>query len=360
MEEQDIRSKRQREFAHEYVNSDRYSILHIAPRVGKSRIGVFIFEALHVQNILIAYPDEKIKKSWQDEFIECGYERKNVIFTTFLSLKKHVTEKYDMIVIDELHLLSEAQIGACQELFKFNDYKNILGLSGTLSKETKNLLLQSLQLPVLVNYSIERAVEEGIVVDYEISVITVPLDRKMKTYKGKTEKQKFDNISWVIDKFQAEGKETFFLRLQRMRIIQNSIAKKNKTISLLKEYEKERVLVFTGLTKIADSLGIASYHSKSTEKKLFEEFVRGDVKHMAVCKIGNSGITFQSLGRVILNFFDSNSEKMAQKLNRCMSLEYDNPEKIAKITVISSDEKIELEWLKKSLSMFNKEKIKYI
>ncbi len=360
MEEQNIRSKRQREFAHEYVNSDRCSILHVAPRVGKSRIGVFIFEALHVQNILIAYPDEKIKKSWQDEFIECGYDERKVTFTTFLSLKKHVSEKYDMIVIDELHLLSEAQIGACQELFKFNDYKNILGLSGTLSKETKNLLLQSLQLPVLVNYSIERAVEEGIVVDYEIFVITVPLDRKMKTYKGKTEKQKFDNVSWVIDKFQAEGKETFFLRLQRMRIIQNSVAKKNKTISLLKEYEKERVLVFTGLTKIADSLGIASYHSKSTEKKLFEDFVRGDVKHMAVCKIGNSGITFQSLERVILNFFDSNSEKMAQKLNRCMSLEYDNPEKIAKITIISSDEKIELEWLKKSLSMFNKEKIKYI
>lgn len=356
----DIRNQRQREFAHEYVNSDRYSILHLAPRFGKCKNAILIFEALHVKNILIAFPDEKIKKSWENEFEICNYPFDNITFTTFLSLKKHTEELYDMIVIDELHLLSEAQIEACQKLFEFNGYRNILGLSGTLSKETQKELLQNLKLPVLVNYPIEKAIKEGVISDYEITVVKVPLDNRIKQYKGKTEKQKFDNISWVIDKFVAEGKDPFFLRLQRMRIIQNSVAKKNKTISLLQEYNNQRVLVFCGLTKIADELGIPSYHSKSTEKEIFEQFVKGDIKHMAVCKIGNAGITFQSLERVILNFFDSNQEKMAQKLNRCMSLEYDNLEKIAKIIIISSNEEIELNWLSKSLSMFQKEKIKYI
>ena len=43
-----------------------------------------------------------------------------------------------------------------------------------------------------------------------------------------------------------------------------------------------------------------------------------------------------------------------------MSFDYNNAEKIAKITIISSDEKIEYAWLRKSLELFGKSKIKYL
>jgi len=357
MEKLSIRDQRQREFAHEYVNSDRFNILHLAPRTGKCRVGVFIFNALHVKNILIAYPDEKIRKSWEDEFKICNYPSDGIVFTTYLSLRKHTEEDYDLIVADECHLMSENQISVAQEMFR---NKQVLGLSGTLSKETRKVLLQSLQLPVLVNYPIEQAIKEGVIADYEISVVKVPLDNRIKQYKGKTEKQKFDNISWVIEKLVNEEKDTFFLRLQRMRIIQNSVAKKNKTISLLKEYENERVLVFAGIIKIASSLGICSFTSKSFEKDIFTDFVEGRINHLAVCKIGNTGVTYFSLNRIIINYFDSNSENLAQKLNRAMSFEYDNPDKVAKITIISSNEEVELKWLKKALEFFDKSKITYI
>jgi len=89
MEKLSIRDQRQREFAHEYVNSDRFNILHLAPRTGKCRVGVFIFNALHVKNILIAYPDEKIRKSWEDEFKICNYPSDGIVFTTYLSLKAY-------------------------------------------------------------------------------------------------------------------------------------------------------------------------------------------------------------------------------------------------------------------------------
>ena len=354
----DIREKRQNEFAQKWIDEGCKGILLLSPRFGKTAVGIKIFNILQPSSILIVYPDNKIKKSWLDEFERMEYSHPNITFTTYLSLHKYQEIKFDIVVLDEVHLMSENQIIVSQELFKLNSRR--LCLTGTLAKDTRATIMATLGLRVIAEYSIEQAIEEGVIADYEISVVQVPLDTRIKLYKGKTEKQKFDSLSWVIDKLQREGKETFFLRLQRMRIIQNSLAKKNKTISLLKEYNDQRVLVFCGIIKIADSLGIPSYHSKSSEKNIFEDFVKGNIKHMAVCKIGNTGITYTPLNRVIMNYFSSNSEDFTQRVMRCTSMEYDNPDKKALITILSSNEKIELDWLKKAISSFNKSKIKYI
>lgn len=354
---ENLRETRQREFADIWMKH-RFGLLLLSPRFGKTAVGINIFIKLDPSSILIVYPDEKIKQSWLDEFERMNYLHPDITFTTYLSLHKYKEMRFDIVVLDEAHLMSERQLFTCYELLKIN--KTVLALTGTLTKDTQRALNDVLHLPVLATYSISEAVEENIVADYEISIISVPLDNIIKLYKGKTEKQKFDNISWVIDRQVEQGKDPFFLRLQRMRIIQNSIAKKNKTISLLKEYEKERVLTFCGLTKVADSLGIPSYHSKSSEKNIFENFVKGDINHLAVCRIGNTGITYKSLNRVIVNYTDSNPSNLTQKLNRCLSMEYNNPDKKGLITIVSSDESTEHNWIKKGLSFFDKSKIKYL
>jgi hypothetical protein len=158
---------------------------------------------------------------------------------------------------------------------------------------------------------------------------------------------------------QYSGGDTMFLRLARMRVIQSSLAKLNATKALLKNHKNERVLVFCGTTKIADRLGIPSYHSKSTKKEVFENFTGGEGNHLAVVKIGNTGVTYKPLNKIIINYFDSNGENLAQKINRCMAMEYDNPDKKAQIYIITTDEIVELKWLSKALEFFDKDKIKY-
>ena len=156
------------------------------------------------------------------------------------------------------------------------------------------------------------------------------------------------------------GGNTMFLRLARMRLIQNSLAKLNKTKQLLQQYKDERVLVFCGITKIADELGIPSHHSKSKDKEAFVKFAEGEGKHMAVVKIGNTGITYKPLNKVIINYFDSNAENLAQKINRCMAMEYSTPDKKADIYIVSSDEEVEQKWLKKALEFFDEKKIMFL
>lgn len=355
-----IRDLRQEEFAKVWLKS-KHGILLLAPRFGKCRTSIHALAKLKPESILIAYPDNKIKESWQADFEELGFDDSIVTYTTHLSLKKYADQSFDVVIIDEIHLLSDAQIEVCKDLFDVNG--QILGLTGTLSSWTERTLEEELDLHVIATYPIEKAIEEGVIVDYEIHVIRVPLDNvTMQDYKGKqkTEKKQFDALTWVINKLQNSGSDTMFMRLARMRLIQSSLAKTNATKRLLAAHKDERVLVFCGITKIADNLGIPSYHSKSTEKQLFEDFAEGKGNHLAVVKIGNTGVTYKPLNKVIINYFDSNAENLAQKINRCMAMEYNTPDKKAHIYIVSTTEPTELKWLQKALEFFDKNKIKYV
>jgi superfamily II DNA or RNA helicase len=355
-----LRDKRQQEFADIFLEHGEFGILNLCPRFGKIYTTINILEKLDKDiNILIAYPDLKIKASWEEDFNARKYKNPNITYTTHLSIKKHTGGVFDLVILDEIHLLSEAQIEAVKELKCIS----VLGLTGTLSSYTEKTLKEELGLNVLAEYPIEQAIEEGVIVDYEITVITTPLDDVIKyNYKGKwkTEKKQFDAYGWVIDKMDREGRVTMFLRLARMRIIQNSVAKLELTKRLLSKHKDERVLVFCGVTAIADSLGIPVYHSKSGDKEVFENFANGDGNHLAVVKIGNTGITYKPLNRVIINYFDSNGENLAQKINRCMAMEYNNPDKKAQIYIVCSTEEVEKKWLNKALEFFDKNKIKYV
>ena len=354
-----LRDKRQQEFADIWLNHGKFGILNLCPRFGKIYTTINILEKLPKNiNILIAYPDVKIKASWEEDLKARKYKNPNITYTTHLSLKKHTEPHFDLVVLDEIHLLSEAQIEAVKEL----QCDHMLGLTGTLSSWTEKTLQTELDLSVLATYPIEQAIEEGVIVDYQITVLTTPLDNVVThNYKGKwkTEKKQFDAYGWVIDQMERQGKNTMFLRLARMRIIQNSLAKLNLTKKILTNFKNERILVFCGVTAIADELGIPVYHSKAGDKQVFEDFAAGKGNHLAVVKIGNTGVTYKPLNRVIINYFDSNGENLAQKINRCMAMEYNNPEKKANIYIICSTEDVEKKWLQKALEFFDPKKIIY-
>jgi superfamily II DNA or RNA helicase len=353
-----IRDRLQQEWAKKCLET-RNGILDVAPRAGKCRVGVLVFRELEpTERIVIAYPDASIKQSWVDEFEETKYYNPNIQFTTFRSLEKWINEEGVLFVVDECHLLSDNNIASVKQIQAKND---VLAFTGTLGKETKKKLNLELGWPVIVKYTQQQAINDGIVTDYRITVVTVSLDNQtliQYSKKKNTEKRQFDAYSYVITKTENEGKDSMFMKLGRRRIIQGSIGKLNKTKQLLEQFKNERVLVFCGLIKIADSLGIPTHHSKSDDN--LEKFAKGEIPHLAVVRMGNAGITYKPLNKVIINSFDSNSENMQQRINRAMNMEYDNPEKIADIYILSSDEEVELRWLNRALQPFKQEKIRWL
>lgn len=358
-----LRDRRQAEFANVWMTHGKFGILLLAPRFGKIYTTINILEKLPANiNIMIAYPDLKIKSAWESDFKTRKYKNPNITYTTHLSIHKIKDVQFDLLVIDEIHLLSEAQIKVVKEMLKHHN--EVIGLTGTLSPYSEQTLQSELALSVIASYSIEQAIEENVITDYIITVMSTPLDDVVQNnYKSKwkSEKKQFDAYGWVINQLEKQNKATMFLRLARMRIIQNSLAKLQLTQQLLKLYKNERVLVFCGLTKIADELGIPVYHSKAGEKQVFEDFAAGkNINQLAVIKIGNTGVTYKPLNKVIINYFDSNAENLAQKIMRCTAMEYDTPDKKAHIYIICSTEEVERKWLVKALEFFDKTKIKYI
>lgn len=357
------RDKIQKEIVQKILDKDLFTIAHVAPRVGKIKITLDCLK--DSDKVIVAYPQVNIKKSWVDDVKRWKFKNpKNISYTTYMSFKK-LRNPCDVLVLDEIHLTSDAQLDAIAKYINILGIKKVIGLSGTLSVETQLKIKLKLGLDVGVIYSIDQAVADGVITDYKIEVYKTPLstvkDIKVVWSGGEfmtSEKQSFDRLTNKLFDLNTPIK-TKMLRLQRMGLIKKSKAKIDLTKKILEDLSDKRVLVFTGLTEVADGLGIDSYHSKNDDESVKDKFLAGDISKLAIVNKLNTGITFAKLNTAVINFFDSNSENMAQKISRVTCMEYDNPDKIAHIIIITSDEEVELKWLNKSLSFFDPSKITY-
>ena len=352
----------QEEWANSFMKGDGKSILHLCPRSGKIRTSIRIFKKIEKllgakPRILIAYPDKNIQQSWESDFQAVGFDDSNVEYVTHISLAKVKQNTYDIIVCDEIHLLSANQKTQLNELIRFNRDAYVVGLSGTLSEKTELELRVECKLPVITEYTLDEAINDGIISDYKINVVRVDLDDVtiVDKKKKRTEKQKYRAITWVIEN---KG-QSLFLSLSRMRIVHNSLAKIAMTKRILSKLKDKRTLVFCANNKVAKELGCKVHTSKFHDQDEFEKFIGDTSKHnhLAVCKIGNTGVSFKSLDHIVINAFDSNSENLTQRI--CRSLILDERNKVSTIYIVTSNEKAELRWLEKSLEFFDQNKIKY-
>jgi len=357
-----IRDKLQENWAEEFVNAGGQGILHLCPRAGKIRTSIRIFKKYqkiygYKPKILIAYPDKNIQKAWEDDIQAVGYKNSNITYVTHVSLAKEIGNSYDIIVCDEIHLLSANQKNNFNKLFNNTRSEYILGLSGTLAENTEFELRRDLNLKVISSYTLDEAITDGLISDYRINIIKTELDNTtiVDVKKKRTEKEKYRALTWVIEN---KG-QNLFLSLSRMRIVHNSLSKTEITKKLLNSLKDKRVLVFCANNKVAKALGCKVHTAKFKNQDEFDKFIGDTSKynHMAVCKIGNTGLSFKSLDHIVVNAFDSNSENLTQRI--CRSLILDAKGKISTIYIISSKEKAELKWLEKSLEFFDQTKIKY-
>ena len=62
-----LRDQLQKKFANIWL-AKRHGILYLTPRFGKIYTSINILEELGNIEVLIAYPDKKIERSWKDDF----------------------------------------------------------------------------------------------------------------------------------------------------------------------------------------------------------------------------------------------------------------------------------------------------
>lgn len=357
MTKQDELQKSVVDRAIDFYKTNKVGYLDLAMRFGKCKSTIEILNKLCKKGeVLIAYPDNKLRGTWIAECELWGYNNPNITYVNFSSLKKHTELDYDFFVIDEFHSASENERDLCFQIM--DNCKKTLCLSGTVSDQTR----LDWGIPEIAKYTTLQGIEDGILADYTITVHMVELDNVVKTKdkkgKLKTEKQRYDGYTWVIENLKRQGGNFMHLALARNRLSLSSLGKINHVKKLLGKLKDDRAVVFTGLANVADSIGIPSYHSKSKSDDAFTGFQRGEHNHLALAAMGKMGVTYKELDSVILLNFTYNAEETSQILNRAIKLDY--KKKVADLHVICLNEPAEIKKIKESLSMLDETKIKYV
>ena len=340
-----IREERQYEAVDAFLSSDRRSIINACPRFGKIKVALDIIRNAGYGNILVLAPRVDIFKGWEDDMDKFRFDR-GTNFTTFTSIKKlDDIDYYDIVIIDEPHELSVNQQLTLSE--KIKGYRgSILGLTGTMTQKTRTELYDNLSLDVCYKYTIHQGVEEGILADYQMFIHQVELEGTIKKYgknKMYTERRWFE-VNQKVKQGAKDFRTKHFMDLKMINILQNSVAKMRKTQELISQFKDDRVLVFCGVTEVADRLGISVYHSKAKEKDILLDFCvgGGKIDQLATIKMMQAGITINPIHKGIINYMSGNPEDSAQKICRFLGLEYDNPDKKAEIHIVSSNEDLSL------------------
>lgn len=351
-----MREQRQKQFAEEFCSSNLKGLLILAARSGKTYVTVHILNKLYINKICILYPTVDIQDGWEDTFAKTGYLGQ-IRYCTFRSLHKVVLEEGEALILDEAHMLSAKNIKDCERLV--DSAKVVVGLTGTATQKTRKELFYGLGLSVISEYTIEQAVSEGLLADYHITIHKVPLDNTYPYIHTKrcniTEKRAFQNLVYTIEKKPIVRK---FMELKQINLLQNSISRRDYTKELITEFKDERVLIFCGVTSIADSLGIPVYHSKNQDKEILDNFCNNKgINKLACCAMLNAGITIFPIDRSILSYQNGSPEQATQRICRILGKEIWNPEKYAQIDYIVSTELMEEIRLKTALSFMNPNKI---
>lgn len=346
-------------------------VLHISMGVGKTLIG--IRAAKNKKAVLIVCPYTSNIKTWKEEYKLWLFSDKHVTYTTTKSLKKYSLNKYDLVICDEIHLFSESQLLAIPNA-------PILGLSGTLSNKTRLLLKTVKNLDVIYDYPLEQAVNDGIITDYKISIVKVPLDStnayidggsKFKPFKTTELNQyqyltkKFEELK-IAEAFSLTSNERSKYRKiklsiasKRARLLYSCKSKLNIAKKLINKFSEDRLLVFSTLTESANYLCENQYHSKADKANL-DRFSSGIINQLAVVNMANTGLNIKPLHKAIVHQFQSSEETAQQRMGRLLRLEYNNPNKVAEIWVTVCENTVDEDWVKNALINIPESKIQYV
>lgn len=281
MNRQDIAQQATKSF-----NEHGKGIWDLSPRSGKTKIAIDALRDFKGK-ILVTYPYNVIGDVWISEMEK--WNSRDMILCNQRSIPD---DDFDLVICDEIHSLSENQI----KQLKGN---RILGLTGSLSKDSAKLLKRELDLDIIYTYTIEQAIEDGLISNYQITVVRLPLDDKDKyilagNKKSKfytTEKKNYEYLTKQFNKFRFLADEDPKYENIKMLMAGNrarAIYSYKTKIELAKQFIDGRCLVFTVLHETARQLCKDQYHSKSNGDEL-DKFINNEIDSLAVCNMVSMG-----------------------------------------------------------------------
>ena len=388
-------------------------VCQIFTRGGKTFIGlncIIEYQKSQSKRICIVVPSETIKNEWLKYLIEFNVNTVNIeiyIINSYTSKNNIIDKDYGLLIVDETHRCLSESVYFSQTI-PSTKYDYLLCLSGSLDKEKLNKLKE---LNIKCNYQIPLEIGYKLQVIPEYITYNIPIqltnEEKIEYVKLQTEYNKciriFESYStlqtayiisscvkgnsiirvlgqittgnklaneisiilnYSVGQIIGTAKKFNYIIFERSKLLYNA---KNKLRYLYDNYKYlplEQKLIFTYKTDYADLLSTKlnsskSFHSKITKKNkqiVLDSFKNKEFLNLITCKSISEGFT-TDCGLAIKLYFDSKQISAMQQMGRLLKLDEDNPDKVARMINIYTDDFIingieyksqEKAWLKSS------------
>lgn len=341
---------------------------NISPRFGKTKTTIDFLNLYKAKKILVVIPNNSMIKGWEQE---CTLWNLNgtAKYVNKSSLHKLQGQKYDAIIIDEIHKLSERQFTS---LYDIKGKK--IGLSGSIGDSTKEGL-DATHWVEAYDFGIQKAIDAGIIADFDIHVISIKPDSKLAYIEAGSKTKKFNtteaaNLAF-LDKFVNKMRGIHFARnnpatqkgwMNAASKRANAIYNFDSKISLAKKIinecipNQERVLAFTARTEVAEKLCPGQTINSKTTTEAFDKFIAEESNRLVACQMVDTGITFPNLKVGVFHQIQSNEEDLCQKVMRMCNKDGN---KKAKIVILQYKDTQDEKWVSKALMGLPEDKIQH-
>lgn len=277
----------------------------------------------------------------------------NIDATTFQSIKHHNKKKYDLIVIDECHRITEKSVDDITQI----KYDNMICMTGTYpnKKSIKRILLEIvLGCKIVYEYTIDDAVNNKIVAPYNISIINKNLSEdlsiniKTNNHNFWTSELKNYKYLWEVIQKESNPKLKAFKYFNLLRFL-NTLP---STIEFIKKYIKEnennnkRVLIFVATQEMAEKCSKYVFYGGSSDT-YFKMFQNEEINHLVLVEKGILGITYKNLDGCLLTTINSSNASVSQKIFRTILW---RPHYTADIKILINNNTEQEKWIKKALN----------
>lgn len=302
-------------------------LLESATGTGKSRIAIDLsnwitshFYRDSKLSMLLLVAKKVHKKTWEDEIQKWGGLNCEITMECYESLHKHTGERFDIILMDEVH-----HIGSEKRLQKLKSikYSFMIGLSATIPRKTKQYFRYTYHSQV-VSCDIVEAIDSDILPEPTILLFPLQVEntriseelelhpkapgpvihceyKDLKKYKFKnvhvicrcTQKQKLYELDSLISWFKTKAmsnprmKQTWlYFCGKRLEFLADCKLQWVKLI--LHHLRDERTITFCKTIAQAEQLGKDCLHSQNKDTALlYDKFNQKKINHITAVNILN-------------------------------------------------------------------------
>lgn len=334
----------------------------ISMGVGKTLLGLKHMHEMYLagaRRFLVVAPKRSIFQSWKDDAVKFNMQHllPYIKFSTYIGLPKQKTD-YQVVYLDECHSLLYTH-----QPFLSKYEGSILGLTGTAPKwagSEKGVMVET-YCPIVYEYIVDDAVEDGILNDYRIIVHRIKLDSARNYLKknragGQWMTSELNDYNYWTNKIDAAVTEKAMqiARVMRMKAMQVYPSKETYARKLLQE-QTEKCLLFCNTIDQAHKMAAFSYTSKNPKSdRNLEKFKLGEIDKMACVLQLSEGINIPGLKSGIIMHSYGNERKASQRIGRLLRL---NPDDVAEMHILCYADTIDERWTKQALAEFDQTKI---